>query len=41
VSGSALVPRSLDEENLLAQTVVHFKQALEHQGVNAELAAHL
>jgi hypothetical protein len=41
VSGSALVPRSLDEETLLAQTVVHFKQALEHQGVNAELAAHL
>ncbi|QKG56312.1 hypothetical protein GKZ68_06455 [Hymenobacter sp. BRD128] len=33
------LPRPVAGETLLAQAVVHFKQALAHQGIDAELAA--
>jgi hypothetical protein len=37
--GHVPLPRPLPEEALLAQTVGHFKQALQYQGITAEVAA--
>jgi hypothetical protein len=39
-TGGPLLPRPLAEEELLAQTVEHFKQYLVRLGVNADVAAH-